>query len=164
MDEGMSDDERRAWFEEEESVELALPSGTRIHPAECGFELPDGRYLRIYQDGVREELSDGTAASGESHVQRPQLFAHRCRVGGNTHSLGPTEYRSYRTGIDVVVLLPETLSRASDDDLIELADLILRRITEIELKIDLDDGDMVAELADGEFSAHLIDLIAVGPY
>jgi hypothetical protein len=64
----------------------------------------------------------------------------------------------------VVVRRPETLPRASDDDLIELADLILRRITEIELNIDLDDGDVVAELADGEFSAHLIDLVAVGPY
>ena len=34
----------------------------------------------------------------------------------------------------------------------------------MELNIDLDDGDVVAELADGEFSAHLIDLVAVGPY
>ena len=42
-----------------------------------------------------------------------------------------------RTGVDEVVRRPETLSRASDDDLIELADLILCSITESELKIDL---------------------------
>jgi hypothetical protein len=152
---------------DEASVSLALPAGTTIHPGECGFALPDGRYLRIYEDGVRVERPDGFAASGESHVARPQLFAHRIRVGGNPHGYGPNRSVSYLTATDVVVNLPDTLERADDRDLVELAHLIVRRIIEIELRIDLDDGDLVVEFAEveeGERVAHVIDLTAVGPY
>ena len=145
---------------------LELGAGTLIYPDECGFELPDGRYMRLYEFGVRLEQLDGRASSGQSHLERPQLFAHRTRVGGNTHSLGPRNVVSYLTATDVSVRLPDTLERMDDGELIELSHLIVRRIIEIELRIDLEDGDLLAEaveLEEGERIAHVIDLSAAGP-
>ncbi len=100
-----------------------------------------GPYRRIYEDGVRVEHPEGSAVSGESHVARPQLFAHSCRVGGNPHAPGPSTQVSYETATDVVVNLPRTLERMDDRELIELAD---------------------AE--EGVDVFHVIDLAAAGPY
>ena len=149
--EGMSDSERHVRSAEKEpSIRLELPAGTHIHHDECGFRLPDQRYLRIYEDGVREELRDGMSARGESHVLRPQLFAHRCRVAGNPHSFGPTTYVSLTTEVDVVVHLPQALPRMSDEDLIALTHRIMRSVAELP----------TAELPIGESSSHVIDLSA----
>ena len=151
--------------EVEQPIPLYLPAGTRIHPAECGFVLPDGRYMRLYEFGLRLELPDGRAASGESHRERLQLAAHRVRVAGNRHSAGAQDPGSYLTTADVLIDLPETLERMGDEDLIALMHLIVRSISEIELRIDLDGGDLrsdAVEIADGRV-AHVIDLTAAGP-
>jgi len=149
---------------DEHSVRLELQKGTVLYPEECGFGLPDGRYVRIYPDGVRIEQPDGTAANGEDHVLRPQLFAHRCRVGGNPHAFHSHRAASYAIAIDVEVVMPDALATMHDDGLIELAHLIMRRIIEMELVIDLDDGDLVAEFAEGHPYSHLLDLSAAGPF
>jgi hypothetical protein len=144
---------------------IELPAGTRIHPEECGFALPDGRYLRVYAYGVREERPDGSAVSGEPHVGRPQLFAHRCRVGGNTHAMGPTTWVAYETATDVSVTLPDALGEMDDEELIALAHLIMRRVVELEFQIDVDEGDLLVELAEaeeGERVFHVLDLSAAG--
>jgi hypothetical protein len=150
----------------EDPERLDLPAGTVIHPDECGFALPDGRYLRVYEYGVREEHPDGRAASGQSHVARPQLFAHRCRVGGNPHSFGgPTNDVSYTTATNVHVILPETLAAMDDDGLIEFAHLLMNQIVMLEMKFDMQDGDVLAaSLETDEPIAHVIDLSTVGPY
>jgi hypothetical protein len=148
----------------EDPHRLFLPEGTIFYPSECGFVLPDGRYLRVYAYGVRQELPDGRAASGQSHLERPQLFAHRCRYGGNTHSFGPSDAASYTSATAVEFVLPDTLSDMDDDGLIELTHLMMRTLIELEMTFDLDDGDLIAEFADGEPYAHHIDLTTAGPY
>lgn len=148
----------------EEPHRLFLPEGTIFYPSECGFVLPDGRYLRVYAYGVRQELPGGRAASGQNHFERPQLLAHRCRSGGNPHSLGPSSYASYASATAVEFILPDTLSDMDDGWLIELTHLMMRKLTELELKFDIDDGDIIAEFAGGEPYAHHIDLSTTGPY
>jgi len=145
------------------SEQLFLPAGTVIHPAECGFVLPTGRYLRIYEYGVQEELPNGVPTGRRDHLKRPQWFAHRCRVGGNPHAFGPTRYASFMTGHDVAVDLPETLDAMDDEELIGLSALIMRRIIELELAFDLSgNGPLESEPA-GAAIVHIIDLTAAGP-
>jgi hypothetical protein len=146
---------------------LFLPEGTTLYPGECGFVLPDGRYMRMYASGVRLELLDGSAAGGEDDTVRPQLYAHRCRVDGTPHRDSSHRDVSYVIATNVEVILPETLSAMDDEGLIALSHLIMRRIVELELKIDVEDGDKLADLADlveGELYAHEIDLTTAGPY
>jgi hypothetical protein len=140
---------------------LMIPAGTTMYPEECGFVLPDGRYLRLYVDGVVEELPNGRARSGVSHFDHPQLLAHRIRVGGNPHAWGPVPPApTYRTSVDVEFVLPsvEGLTEGGDGALIRLCHHMMRAVTTLELDIDLEDGDVVAELAEGEPYAHVIDL------
>ena len=146
---------------------LTLLAGTRILPEECGFALPDGRFLRIYEHGVVDERSDGMPARGHD-PGRPQHVAFRCRIGGNPHGYGPHEWTEYETGVAVEVILPETLAWMDDDGLVELAHLIHRKVVELEMTIDVD-GDDVAEIVADEHGPdasfeHLIDLTTAGPY
>ena len=147
---------------DEPMVSLGLPAGTVIRPHECGVELPDGRYLRVYEDGVREELPDGRSARREDHMRRPQLLEHRYRLGGNPHGYGPHESLSYRTGTAVEVLLPLHLSTLDDSGPIGLMRLVMERVVALELRIAVDDGDVVAEFAEGQPYAHVIDLSMAG--
>jgi len=142
---------------------LLLPAGTTLYPRECGFVMPDGRYLRLYADGVVEERPDGRARSGESHMGRPQLLAHRIRTGGNPHSFGPPERApSYRThiGVEFVLPSPDLLADGGDEALIRICDEMLHAVATLELDVDLEGGDVVAEFAGGEPYAHVIDLSA----
>ena len=138
-----------------------VPAGTTLYPRECGFVLPDGRYLRLYENGMVEEEPDGRARSGESHMGRPQLVAHRIRTGGNPHSLGPPERApSYLTdvGVEFVLPPPDVLADGGDEGLIELCHEMVTAVSTLELDIDLKDGDVIAEFAGGEPYAHVIDL------
>ena len=103
---------------------LMIPAGTTMYPEECGFVLPDGRYLRLYAGGAVEEWPNGRARSGVSPVKHPQLFAHRIRVGGNPHAMGPSAPApSYRTDVDVEFVLPgeDELTEGGDEALIDLS-------------------------------------------
>jgi hypothetical protein len=148
-------------------LRLALPEGTRILPEECGFLLPDGRFLRLYEYGVQEEESDGTPVRGYD-ATRPQHIALRCRIGGNPHGYGPHGWTEYETAQAVEVVLPETLAWMDDAGLVELAHLIHRKVVELEMTIDVV-GDDVAEIVADEHGpdasfTHLIDLTTAGPY
>jgi hypothetical protein len=52
QDGGHDGRDAREGFDDESYVELSLPEGTVIRPAECGFVLPTGQYLRVYSHGV----------------------------------------------------------------------------------------------------------------
>ena len=162
----MGDELARAFADEvaEDPERLQLPAGTVLHPGECGFALPGGRYLRVYEHGVREEQPGGWAASGQSHLERPQLFAHRCRVGGNPHSLGPSRSTSYTTSTAVEVVLPETLAAMDDHGLIGLSHLIMDRIVRLEMAHDLEGDVAVEREPEGALIAHVLDLSMTGPY
>lgn len=160
------DDLERAFVNEiaDDPEVLRLPAGTVIHPRECGFELPDGRYLRIYEFGVREEKRDGRSASGQSHLERPQLFAQRCRVGGDPHSYGGDSSRRYTTATAVEIVLPETLAAMRDGELIELSNLIMDTLVQMEMRFDLEGDPVLESEPEGAQFAHVIDLSVVGPY
>ena len=146
---------------------LPLPAGTRILPEECGFVLPDGRFLRIYEHGVQEEESDGMPTGRGFEPSRPQHVALRARIGGNPHGYGAHTWLEYVTATAVEVILPERLAWMDDDDLVELAHVIHQKVVELEMTVDTY-VDMVAETVaeeygpDAEF-AHVIDLTATGP-
>jgi hypothetical protein len=160
------DDLERAFANEiaDDPELLRLPAGTVIHPNECGFELPDGRYLRIYEYGVREEEPDGRPASGQSHVERQQLIAWRCRVGGNPYGYGHDSAPGYTTVTSVQIVLPETLSAMDDHGLLELSHLIRETIVQLEMRFDLEGDPVLEDLPEGAQFAHVIDLSVVGPY
>ena len=153
---------------EVDPLRLALPAGTRILPGECGFVLPDRRYQRIEAYGVIDEQPDGLPARGYD-ATRPQHVAVRCRVAGNPHGLGPHTWTEYTTALAVEVVLPETLAWMGDRDLVELAHLIHLEVVELELRIDVEDGDVIAEIVAEEHGpdatfAHVLDLTTAGPY
>jgi len=176
----ISSDQLRAWnndgwkwgnvtgtddqHDDEPRVLLSLPAGTVIRPAECGFVLPTGRYLRIYEYGVQEEQPDGMPAGEQNHMLRPQWVAVRCRIGGNPHSLGSMTDASFMTGHDTVIVLPETLHVMHDEELIELSELIMRRIVELEMRFDLEGNGPLESEPEGAAIVHQIDLTTAGPY
>ena len=148
-------------------LRLALPAGTRLLPEECGFVLPDRRYLRLEPYGVIEERPDGRPVRGYD-ATRQQHVAFRCRVGGNPHGWGPNEWIEYETAHAVEIVLPETLAWLDDELLVELTLLIHRKVVELELSIGVD-GDLVAEIVADEHGPdasfeHVIDLTTAGPY
>lgn len=148
-------------------LRLALPEGTRILPAECGFVLPDGRYLRLEAYGPVEEEPDGMPTRGYD-PSRPQHVALRLRIGGNPHGYGEHRWTEYTTAQPAEVVLPETLAWMDDDGLVELAWLIHQKVVELEMTIDVV-GDDVAEIVADEYGPdmpfqHLIDLTTAGPY
>jgi len=159
VDDALPPDPNLAWLNlEDVSERLELPAGTVVHPEECGFVLPEGRYLRLYENGLREEQPDGLAADDPGDLHRTQVLAHRIRIGGNPHGFEPHRPVSYETAIAVVVKLPATLATMDDDGLVELVHLIMQAIVDLELKFAVEDGDIIAELAGGRPYAHVIDL------
>jgi hypothetical protein len=152
----------------EEFERLRLPAGTIIYPAECGFFLPTGENLRNYETGVQQERRDGMPARTRDHMARPQWVATRCRIGGNPHALGPTSSRSFTTGHDVEVVLPETLGVMQDEELIGLSERIMRSIVVLEMRFELEGNapleDQPEDQPEGALVIHTIDLSTAGPY
>ena len=138
---------------------LRLPAGTMLYPGECGFKLPDGRYLRLYEDGVWEELPDGRPSDRERAFNRPQVFANRIRTGGNPQGYG-LDYRGpgYRTSYTFDVVLPARLAMLDDLALMEVAERIEAAVVEWEIAMDLDGRRILAEFSAGTREALDIDL------
>jgi len=128
---------------------------------ECGFVLPDGRYLRLYAHGVQEELPDGRPIGFASDGPRPQWNAWRIRIGGGTFSGGELEAEQYVTGFDVELILPDpdTLAAMHDRTLIALSRGIVRRMVELGVALELS-GYRPRRHIDGRPGAvHVIDLM-----
>ena len=143
---------------------LLLPAGTTLYPEECGFVLPDGRYLRLYADGVREELPDGRPVGETLDVRRPQWTAFLIRVGEGPIPAGGLEPVSYRTGCDVEVVLPGVLAGMDDRMLVGLCERLMRRIVALEMDLDLT-GHRGLRFPDGRFAVvHVLDMAAGDPY
>ena len=153
---------------DERYVELSLPEGTVIRPAECGFVLPTGQYLRIYAHGVQEERPDGMPAEtpeGEHELMpRPQLDAVRARLAAGDSSPDPQASPSFTTGHNVYVVLPETLAAMHDEELIELCELIWTRMVEIEMIFEPAGNAALESEPVGTVIYHKLDLTTAGPY
>ena len=143
---------------------LTLPRGTLILPEECGFALPDGRYLRLYAHGIQEELPDGRPVGSDVTERRPQFTAFRFRVGEGPWASGTLEPVAYRSAHEVELHLPDTLGAMDDRALIALSGLIMRRVVELELALDLA-GYRARRLSGGRPAVvHVIDLEGADPH
>jgi hypothetical protein len=142
---------------------LTLPRGTRILPDECGFALPDGRYLRLYAHGIQEELPDGRPVGFDVTERRPPFTAFRFRVGEGPWASGTLEPVAYRIGHEVELVLPDTLETFDDRALVELCGLIMRRVVELEIAFELC-GYRARRLAGGRPAVvHVIDMAGADP-
>lgn len=138
-----------------------LPKGTVILSEECGFVLPDGRYLRLYAHGVQEELPGGRPIGFADDEPRPQWNAWRIRVGRGAFSAGTLDAEQYVTGFDVELVLPDpdTLAGMNDRALIVLSRTIVRRIVELGVALELS-GYRPRRRIDGRSGVvHVIDLM-----
>jgi len=155
-------------FDDESYVELSLPEGTVIRPAECGFVLPTGQYLRVYAHGVQEERPDGMPAGtpdgAHELMPRPQFDAVLARIAADDAAFDAHASPSFTTGHNIIVVLPETLAAMHDEELIELCELIWRRITEMEMVFELSGNAPLESEPVGTVIHHILDLTTAGPY
>ena len=127
--EGVDEDPDRPLHLFGPDARLRLPVGTKLRPAECGFELPTGEYLRLHSFGLVCEGEDGRP----EHPMRwgyitPQTRAWRERTKWGPGGDAPTTTRP------VELVLPRDLHLTDDDPwLIDVCQEIARRITEAEL-------------------------------
>ena len=128
VQEGFEEDPDRPLHLFGPDARLFLPVGTKLRPAECGFELPTGEYLRLHSYGLVREGEDGREVHPMpwSHITR-QERAWRERTKWGAGGDATTTARS------VEVVLPIELHLCDDERIIEVCRELEHRTIEAEL-------------------------------